>query len=141
MKTFFFALLTILVLSGCVPESQYNELKEKYDELVEENESLKEEINSLQLKKAFVNNICTEATVRTELKSYLEFYCPDCLFKDFKIRKVDDCKFDISMLKKSKDNQPYASWISVIVRMSFTEDGKYTVEDVEGSHRWACDGL
>lgn len=130
----------VFVIVSCVPQSEYDELNNKYDELLKEDELLRDEISTLKDRKAFLNEICNVKNVQSELKNYLEFYCPDCLFKDFNIRKVDDCRFDVRMKKKSKDNQPYASWIYVTVRMTFTEDGMYYIEDVDGSHKWACLG-
>lgn len=124
------ALMLIFVMYGCVSKSQYDEKVKEVEYLKAQVEELQKQINE----KINLQKTCNEDFALTELKRYLAFYSPKCKFLDFNVRKVDDCSFDIIMKKLFNDGTK----VGVTVRMTFFNDGKYEVKNLQNDPVWAC---
>lgn len=138
-------LLTIFIgITSCVSKSEFEKKeqenqtqKETILELEQEIEELKEYITELEIevdKKQKQQRICTEEFALEQLKSYLSFYAPKCKFKDFKVRAIGTCIYDISMNKYHNRGDI----IGVIVRLKFNDDGTYNISNIENDPTWAC---
>jgi len=127
MKSIIIVLYTFALLS-CVSTSEHEKVVNENARLKEQNEFLKGELEKCIEHKAFVEQVCTEESALETVKSHLNFYYSGCSFKDYKVRPSGECSYDISM-KRKKYNQ---HWQSVVVRIIFTNDGKYNFSIVNG---------
>lgn len=130
MKIFVLLLIVSFGIISCVPKS---DLEKKEQEIIE----LKAYINELEgklEKQKKQQMICNDDFALEKLKSYLSFYAPKCKFKDFKVRVVGTCIYDISMNKYHNSG----SIIGVIVRIKFNDDGTYNISNIDNDPTWAC---
>ena len=91
----------------------------------------------IQDQKSKVNSF-NEQSALENFKEYTSFYCKNCDYKDFKVKKYSNNSFDISMQKRSNAEHVEHGWTGVVVRLTFDENGKYSVQDLQGTHDFGC---
>lgn len=106
------------------------------EELKKENVKLQAMVDSLssivsENEKKSSGLVIDENLAIKAFKQHVEFYCSQCEYKDFRVKRVSDMDFDIVLQKRSPVSYQ-KKWSGQIVRISFTDDGKFIVDNVTG---------
>ncbi len=123
---------------------QLSELKKENAELSRKVDSLSDallyyklqETDSHNQKKSYSSYDNQRAL--SEFLNHLGFYCKNCDYKDFKVRKSGDNTFDISMNKRSNAKYVENGWTGVVIRITFNDNGKYTIKNLKGTYDFGC---
>jgi hypothetical protein len=135
--------LISLALSSC-NNQELQKLKSENINLTSQNDSLKN-IVSYYEQKEVANNKRQELTSKytnqsaiETFKNHVNFYCKNCDYKDFRVNKYSDYIFDISMTKRSNAEHVMHDWIGVVVRLTFQSNGKFTIQNLQGTYDFGC---
>lgn len=144
MKNVFYLLIISLTMVGCISKSDYQELKVENDILKAENERLKVESDSLtvilnQVKEELgeiikvkqAKKYYSEFQAKNYLKDYYEFYESGLIYRNVKIRRIENNKFVFSfeVADKSALTERFPSWWDVVKYLTINNDGTYLLTD------------
>lgn len=153
MRKIIYIISITFVMVGCVSQADYDKLKE--ENLIHKNKVEELEFNLINVKNALeqlleekrlaeverkkkISNAKiernkkkyrTESEALSTLKDYYEFYNADRVYRNPKVRRVDNNTFKISLQecrKMFRDDERY--WRSKVMTLEIKNDGTYNIK-------------
>lgn len=115
------------LMLGCVSQAEYDKLKAEKEKLQNDYDNLLAEKRQIEIEKNS-KKYFSEKDVLSALRDYYEFYDRDMVYRNPKIRRVDNNSFKISMdIRYKKAPNENFFWNATVITLVINNDGSYKI--------------